>query len=52
MKHNLDGFVVEGRAYLLKASRNYQAYLKTPNPLTVDVQIDSVSASDRSFPTS
>ncbi len=28
MKHNLDGFVVEGRAYLLKTSVNYQAYLR------------------------
>jgi hydroxymethyl cephem carbamoyltransferase len=28
MKHNLDGFVVEGRAYLLKTSANYQSYLK------------------------
>jgi predicted NodU family carbamoyl transferase len=34
MRHNLDGFVVEGRSYLLKASKSYQAYLKarqTPN---------------------
>jgi len=28
-KHNLDGFVVEGRCYLLKSSRLYQAYLKS-----------------------
>ncbi len=27
-KHNLDGFVVEGRSYILKSSRNYQEYLK------------------------
>lgn len=27
VKHNLDGFVVEGRTYLLKSSRSYQAYL-------------------------
>lgn len=27
IKHNLDGFVVEGRSYLLKTSRKYQAYL-------------------------
>ena len=26
--HNLDGFVVEGRAYLAKSSRGYQAYLR------------------------
>ncbi len=28
-QRDLDGFVVEGRAYLLKASWRYQAYLKT-----------------------
>jgi predicted NodU family carbamoyl transferase len=28
MGHNLDGFVVEGRSYILKSSKNYQAYLK------------------------
>ncbi len=27
-KHNLDGFVVEGRCYILKSSKSYQAYLK------------------------
>lgn len=31
-KHGLDGFVVEGRTYLLKASGRYQAYLKTSGP--------------------
>jgi predicted NodU family carbamoyl transferase len=29
--HNLDGFVIEGRSYILKSSRNYQAYLRMPN---------------------
>jgi len=28
IKHNLDGFVVEGRSYILKSSKNYQAYLR------------------------
>ena len=28
VEHNLDGFVAEGRAYLLKTSESYQAYLK------------------------
>jgi len=28
IKHNLDGFVVDGRSYILKSSRRYQAYLK------------------------
>lgn len=27
VKHNLDGFVVEGRSYILKSSKIYQAYL-------------------------
>jgi predicted NodU family carbamoyl transferase len=26
IKHNLDGFVVEGRSYILKSSKSYQAY--------------------------
>src|SRR5258706_9128551 len=50
--HNLDGFVIEGRAYLLKASRGYQAYLRAPNSLAVELRTDSGSASDRSLPTS
>lgn len=28
IKHKLDGFVIEGRSYLLKSSKFYQAYLK------------------------
>jgi hydroxymethyl cephem carbamoyltransferase len=28
IKHDLDGFVVEGRSYILKSSKNYQAYLR------------------------
>jgi predicted NodU family carbamoyl transferase len=31
VEHNLDGFVVEGRTYLLKSSRNYQAYTRACN---------------------
>ncbi len=27
IKHNLDGFVVEGRSYILKSSESYQTYL-------------------------
>jgi predicted NodU family carbamoyl transferase len=30
VKHNLDGFVVEGTSYLLKSSAVYQSYLKVP----------------------
>jgi predicted NodU family carbamoyl transferase len=32
VKHELDGFVVEGRAYFLKSSERYQAYLRTSGP--------------------
>ncbi len=32
IEHGLDGFVVEGRAYLLRDSWRYQAYLKTSGP--------------------
>lgn len=52
LKHNLDGFVVEGRTYLLKASRNYQAYMRMPNFLAVELRMDSASATDRSLTTS
>lgn len=45
IKHNLDGFVVEGRTYLLKSSRSYQAYLKMPNSMAADLRIDSLSVS-------
>ena len=31
VKHSLDGFVVEERAYLVRSSRGYQAYLRMPN---------------------
>lgn len=31
IKHGLDGFVIEGKGYLLKSSANYQSYLKLPN---------------------
>jgi predicted NodU family carbamoyl transferase len=30
INHNLDGFVVDGRSYILKSSRSYQAYLSMP----------------------
>ena len=52
VKHKLDGFVVEGRTYLLKASRSYQEYLRMPNSLAVKLRMDSASASDRSLATS
>ena len=49
VRHNLDGFVVEGRSYLLKASTSYQAYLRIPNSQAVELRMDSASASDRSL---
>ncbi len=36
IKHNLDGFVIEGRTYLLKSSMSYQAYLKMHDQEPVD----------------
>lgn len=33
IKHNLDGFVVDGRSYILKSSRRYQAYLSMPKAI-------------------
>jgi len=45
IKHNLDGFVVEERTYLLKSSRRYQEYLRLPNSMATDLRIDSLSAS-------
>jgi predicted NodU family carbamoyl transferase len=33
LEHGLDGFVIEGRSYMLKSSANYQAYLKLPNSI-------------------
>jgi len=31
IEHNLDGFVIEGRCYMLKSSKNYQAYMNLKN---------------------
>ncbi len=33
IERNLDGFVIEGRSYMLKSSTNYQAYLNRPNSM-------------------
>ena len=44
VKHDLDGFVVEERTYLLKSSGRYQEYLRLPN-VAADLRIDSLSAS-------
>lgn len=43
IKHNLDGFVVEGRTYLLKSSRYYQTYLRMPISMAAELRIDSLS---------
>jgi predicted NodU family carbamoyl transferase len=45
VEHNLDGFVVEGRTYLLKASGSYQAYLGIANSLAVELRMDSAETS-------
>lgn len=44
-KHNLDGFVIEERTYLLKSSRSYQEYLRLPNSMATDLQVGSFSIS-------
>jgi len=45
VKHNLDGFVVEGRTYLLKSSKRYQAFFRMPRSMAADLRIDSLSVS-------
>jgi len=35
IKHNLDGFVVEGRSYIVKSSIKYQEYLSLRKPIAV-----------------
>jgi predicted NodU family carbamoyl transferase len=32
IQHNLDGFVVEGRSYIVKSSKRYQEYLSLREP--------------------
>ena len=34
IEHGLDGFVIEGRSYMLKSSKTYQAYLRASNSST------------------
>jgi predicted NodU family carbamoyl transferase len=33
-EHSLDGFVIEGRCYMLKSSKTYQAYLESTSRST------------------
>lgn len=42
VNHSMDGFVVEGRAYLLKSSKSYQAYLRTHHLLSPDLKLDNI----------
>jgi predicted NodU family carbamoyl transferase len=42
IEHGLDGFVVEGRCYMLKASKNYQAYLKLPKSVASSTTGNSI----------
>ena len=51
VKHKLDGFVVEERTYLLKSSSNYQAYLRTPNSLAIELRRVAAWATDCSLAT-
>jgi predicted NodU family carbamoyl transferase len=47
-EHNLDGFVVEGSAYLLKASKAYREYLERPRCTEIEEpQADFTRSSDR-----
>lgn len=32
IEHNLDGFVVEGKNYILKSSKKYQKYIREKGP--------------------
>ena len=41
-EHNLDGFVVEGRTYLIKSSTGYQSYLRQPNSMAAELRIKSL----------
>lgn len=43
-EHNLDGFVVEGRTYLSKMSKSYQAYLRIPDSLIPRLETSSASS--------
>jgi len=36
VEHKLDGFVVEEKAYLLKSSSSYQAYLRMPDSMAAE----------------
>jgi predicted NodU family carbamoyl transferase len=43
IEHNLDGFVVGGRAYFLKASNRYQEYLRIANSLAAELRTNAAS---------
>jgi predicted NodU family carbamoyl transferase len=40
IEHNLDGFVIEGRCYMLKSSTNYQVYLRMPNSIAGSKEVN------------
>ena len=52
VKHKLDGFVVENQTYLLKSSKNYQAYLRTSNSLAIALRSSAALTSECSLATS
>lgn len=37
IEHGLDGFVIEGKVYMLKSSENYRSYLKVTNSKTTSI---------------
>jgi predicted NodU family carbamoyl transferase len=41
IEHNLDGFVVEGRCYILKSSSYYQAYMKMETAKDINAEIST-----------
>jgi predicted NodU family carbamoyl transferase len=43
--HNLDGFVVEGRTYLLKSSKHYQAYLRKRDSIAAPLRMETLGRS-------
>ncbi len=46
MERSLDGFVVEGRAHLVRGSDRYRTYLKRPNHMSVPASLPRAQAED------
>lgn len=39
IEHGLDGFVIEGRSYMVKSSTNYQVYIAHPNSIVNSIKL-------------